>query len=112
RTAQLLAEHFGSLEKIANARLEELTEVHEIGPKVAGAIVDFFSEKANRKLIERLRAEGLRMEEKRVAPKDARLAGKSFVFTGTLERHSREDAGALVVSHGGKVVSSVSKKTD
>ncbi|MHB8526331.1 MAG: NAD-dependent DNA ligase LigA [Candidatus Acidiferrales bacterium] len=112
RTAQLLAEHFGSLEKIANASLEELTEVHEIGPKVAGAIVDFFSEKANRKLIDRLREEGLRMEEKRVAPKDTRLAGKSFVFTGTLERHSREEAGALVVSHGGKIVSSVSKKTD
>ena len=112
RTAQLLAEHFGSLEKIANASLEELTEVHEIGPKVASAIVDFFSEKANRQLIDRLREEGLRMEEKRVAPKDTRLAGKSFVFTGTLERHSREEAGALVVSHGGKVVSSVSKKTD
>jgi len=112
RTAQLLAEHFGSIEKIANASVEELTEVHEIGPKVAGSIVDFFSEKPNRKLIERLREEGLRMEEKRVAPKDTRLAGKSFVFTGTLERHSREEAGALVVSHGGKVISSVSKKTD
>ncbi|HVA71768.1 MAG TPA: NAD-dependent DNA ligase LigA [Candidatus Limnocylindrales bacterium] len=112
RTAQLLAEHFGSLDKIANASVEELTEVHEIGPKVAGSIVDFFSEKPNRKLIERLREEGLRMEEKRVAPKDTRLAGKSFVFTGTLERHSREEAGALVVSHGGKVISSVSKKTD
>ncbi len=112
RTAQLLAEHFGSLDKIADATLDELTEVNEIGPKVAGSIVDFFSEKANRKLIERLSEEGVRMEEKRVAPKSSRLAGKSFVFTGTLERHSREDAGALVVSHGGKVVSSVSKKTD
>ncbi|HEV2224985.1 MAG TPA: NAD-dependent DNA ligase LigA [Candidatus Acidoferrales bacterium] len=112
RTAQLLAEHFGSLEKIANAKLDELTEVNEIGPKVATSIVDFFSEKANRKLIDRLRDAGVRMEEKRVAPKSARLAGKSFVFTGTLERHSREEAGAMVVSHGGKVVSSVSKKTD
>lgn len=112
RTAQLLAEHFGSLEKIANATLEELTEVHEIGPKVAASIVDFFSERPNRKLVDRLRDAGVRMEEKRAAPKSTRLAGKSFVFTGTLERHSREDAGALVVSHGGKVVSSVSKKTD
>jgi len=112
RTAQLLAEHFGSLEKIADATLDELTEVNEIGPKVAGSIVDFFSEKANHKLIDRLRDEGVRMEEKRVAPKSSRLAGKSFVFTGTLERHSREEAGALVVSHGGKVVATVSKKTD
>src|SRR5579859_2016574 len=112
RTAQLLAEHFGSLDKIADATLEELTEVNEIGPKVAGSIVDFFSEKPNRKLIDRLRDAGVRMEEKRVAPKSTRLAGKSFVFTGTLERHSREGAGALVVSHGGTVVSSVSKKTD
>ncbi|MGH9781238.1 MAG: helix-hairpin-helix domain-containing protein, partial [Candidatus Acidiferrales bacterium] len=112
RTAQLLAEHFGSLEKIANATLEELTEVNEIGPKVAGSIVDFFSEKPNRKLIDRLRDAGVRMKEERQAPKSTRLAGKSFVFTGALERRSREEAAALVASHGGKVVSSVSKKTD
>ncbi|HEV2298814.1 MAG TPA: NAD-dependent DNA ligase LigA [Candidatus Acidoferrales bacterium] len=112
RTGELLAEHFGSLEKIAEAGEEELTEVHEIGPKVAASIAEFFSEKANRDLIKRLRDAGLKMKEERQAPKDTRLAGKSFVFTGTLERHTREDAGALVVSHGGKVISSVSKKTD
>jgi DNA ligase (NAD+) len=112
RTAELLAEHFGSLEKIAEAGEEELTEVHEIGPKVAASIVEFFSEKANRDVVKRLREAGLRMKEERQAPKDTRLAGKSFVFTGSLERHSREEAGALVVSHGGKVISSVSKKTD
>lgn len=112
RTAQLLASHFGSLDKIVGATLEELIEVPEIGPKVAGSIADFFSEGANRKLMYRLREEGVRMKEERQMPKDARLAGKSFVFTGTLERRSREDAAALVVSHGGKIASSVSKKTD
>ena len=112
RTAQLLAEHFGSMEKIADATAEELMEVHEIGPKVAASVVDFFSERANRKLIERLREKGVRMKEERRAITDHRLAGKSFVFTGTLEHHSREEAGQLVASHGGTVISSVSKKTD
>lgn len=112
RTGQLLAEHFGSLEKIADASAEDLMEVHEIGPKVAASVADFFSEKANRKLIERLREKGVRMKEERRALTDNRLAGKSFVFTGTLEKYSREEAGALVATHGGKVISSVSKKTD
>ncbi|MGB6483633.1 MAG: NAD-dependent DNA ligase LigA [Candidatus Acidiferrales bacterium] len=112
RTAQLLAEHFGSLEKIADANADELMEVNEIGPKVAASVADFFSEKANRKLIERLREKNVRMTAERRALTDNRLAGKSFVFTGTLERHSREEAGQLVASHGGKVISSVSKKTD
>ena len=112
RTAQLLAEHFGSMEKIADSSAEELMEVHEIGPKVAASVADFFSEKANRKLIERLKEKGLRMKEERTATVSAKLAGKSFVFTGTLEKRSREEAGQLVASHGGKVISSVSKKTD
>jgi DNA ligase (NAD+) len=112
RTAQLLAEHFGSLEKIADASVEELMDVNEIGPKVAASVSDFFSEKANRKLIDRLREKGVRMKEERRSLTDNRLAGKSFVFTGTLEHHSREEAGQLVGSHGGKVISSVSKKTD
>jgi DNA ligase (NAD+) len=112
RTAQLLAEHFGSLEKIAHASSEELMEVNEIGPKVAASVADFFSEKANRRLIERLKEKGVRMKEERRAPVSARLAGKSLVFTGTLEHHSREEAGQIVASHGGKVISSVSKKTD
>jgi DNA ligase (NAD+) len=112
RTAQLLSSHFGSLEKIADATLEELTEVPEVGPKVGASVSDFFSEKANRKLMERLRERGVRMKEERRAPVSSRLAGKSFVFTGTLERHPREAAAELVIAHGGKIVSSVSKKTD
>jgi DNA ligase (NAD+) len=112
RTAQLLAEHFGSLDAIAKASLDELTEVTEIGPKVAASIVEFFSERANQELPRKLKSAGLNLKEERKAPKDTRLAGKSFVFTGALSRHSREEAGALVAEHGGKVVSAVSKNTD
>jgi DNA ligase (NAD+) len=112
RTGQLLADHFASLPKLAEATVEELVEVPEVGPKVAQSIADFFSEPANRKLIKRLEDEGLKMTEKRQAPEDMRFAGMSFVFTGALARRSRDEAGAEVMRHGGKVSSSVSKLTD
>jgi DNA ligase (NAD+) len=111
RTAQLLAEHFGSLDKLAKATEEELLEVHEVGPKVAEGILEFFSEKSNRDLMEKLRKAGLRFTEERKAPQDSRLAGKTFVITGTLEKWSREEAKELIESLGGKVTDSVSKKT-
>jgi len=111
RTAQLLADHFGSMEELAKATEEELTNVTEVGPKVAEGILEFFSESANRKLIERLRAAGVNLKSERQAPKSAKFAGKTFVFTGTLSHRSREEAEALVASHGGKPGGSVSKKT-
>ena len=111
RTAQLLAEHLHSLEKIGAASIEELTEIHEIGPKVSESIVEFFSEPANRKLITRLRDAGLDPRVEKKKPASNKLAGKTFVFTGGLANVSREAAGEMVVSHGGKVISSVSKKT-
>src|SRR5271168_637154 len=112
RTGQLLADHFRSLEEIAEADEEKLTEVHEVGPKVAASIAEFFSETANRKLVTKLEKAGVKMTGERRAPRGTKLAGKTFVFTGGLERQSREQAGELVVSLGGKVASSVSKKTD
>jgi DNA ligase (NAD+) len=112
RTGQLLAEHFASLPKLAEAGAAELEEVPEVGPKVAQSIADFFSEPANRKLIQRLKDEGLKMTEKRAAPDDTRFAGQTFVFTGALARHSRDEGGAEVARHGGKVSGSVSKLTD
>ena len=111
RTAQLLAEHFGSMEELAAATEEQLTAVAEVGPKVAASIVEFFSERANRRVIERLREAGVDPRHERKKPESNRLAGLSFVFTGALTRQSREEAGALVVAHGAKVVSSVSKNT-
>lgn len=112
RTGQLLADHFGSLPKLAEATIEDLEEVPEVGPKVSQCIVEFFSEPANRKLVQHLKDEGLKMTEKRAAPEDTRFAGKTFVFTGALERRSRDEAGAEVSRHGGKISSSVSKLTD
>ena len=111
RTAQLLAAHFGSMHKLAEASADKLVEVGEVGPKIAEGVREFFSESANRKLIEHLRAAGVNMKEERAAPKSAKFAGLTFVFTGTLAKRSREESEALVAAHGGKAGSSVSKKT-
>jgi DNA ligase (NAD+) len=108
----LLATHFGSLEAIRDASEEQLTEVGEVGPKVAASISEFFSEKVNRDLIKRLRDAGLKPKEEKLAVKDTRLEGKAFVFTGSLERRSREEGAAEVAEHSGKVTSTVTKKTD
>jgi len=111
RTAQLLARHFGSMDKLADATTEQLLEVQEVGPKIAEGVHQFFSEAANLKLIKNLEAVGVKMTEERPAVKDTRFAGMTFVFTGTLRNRSREEAEALIVAHGGKAGSSVSKKT-
>ena len=112
RTGQLLAEHFSSLEDLAAASQEQLEEVPEVGPKVANSVVQFFSEPANRQLIKKLEKAGVRPTAQKREVKSNKFAGKSFVFTGGLANRSREDAGELVKQHGGKVASSVSKKTD
>jgi DNA ligase (NAD+) len=112
RTGQLLAGQFASLEELAEASAEDLEKVPEVGPKVSASIVDFFSEPANRKLIKKLRGAGVRPTAEKREVKSDKLTGKSFVFTGGLERRSREEAGEMVQQHGGKVSGSVSKKTD
>jgi len=112
RTGQLLAENFGSLEELEEAKAEDLEKVTEVGPKVSESIVEFFSEPANRKLIKKLHAAGVRPTAEKREIKSQKFAGKSFVFTGALERRSREEAGELVQQHGGKLSGSVSKKTD
>jgi DNA ligase (NAD+) len=112
RTAELLADHFSSLEELAAAKEEKLLEVGEVGPKVAAAIAEFFSEPANRQIIRKLEKAGVRPTAEKRVIKSQKLAGKSFVFTGGLGNRSREDAGKMVMQHGGKVSGSVSKKTD
>ncbi|MGB2590022.1 MAG: NAD-dependent DNA ligase LigA [Candidatus Acidiferrum sp.] len=112
RTGQLLAEHFSSLEELAAAKEEQLEAVNEVGPKVAAAIAEFFSEPANRQLIKRLHKAGVHPTAEKREVKSQKFAGKSFVFTGSLANRSREEAGELVQQHGGKVSGSVSKKTD
>jgi DNA ligase (NAD+) len=112
RTAQLLADQFPSLDALAEAKEDELYEVQEVGPKIASGILEFFSEPANRQLIKKLEKAGVRPTMEKRVVKSAKLAGKSLVFTGGLANRTREEAGELVKQHGGKVVSSVSKKTD
>lgn len=114
RTAGILAREFGSLERLSRASVEELDAVHEIGLTMAESIHDWFADPGNARLCERLRGAGVRIEiEKAVQPSVAQaLAGKIFVLTGTLPSMSRDEATALIESRGGRVTSSVSKKTD
>jgi DNA ligase (NAD+) len=111
RTAQFLAEHFGSLDAIMNASAEELEEVNEVGPRIAESIVEFFGDEHNRKLVGDLRKAGLTFSGKE-KEKGTKLAGKTFVLTGTLERHTRDEAKKMIEDAGGRVSGSVSKKTD
>jgi len=112
RTAQFLAEHFGSLDKLAKATAEELYEVEEVGPRVAESILHFFREPRNLKVLEKLRKAGLRFEQKKLRKAEGKLTGKQFVLTGTLPNYSREEATRLIEEAGGRVIGSVSKKTD
>jgi len=113
RTAELLAEHFGSMERLADASEEELQQVSEVGPKLAESIRHFFHEKQNRELIDRLKKLGLKMEaDVQVDRPRQVLAGKTIVVTGTLDSMTREEAEALITKYGGRVTKSVSKKTD
>ncbi|MGC8550017.1 MAG: NAD-dependent DNA ligase LigA [Acidobacteriaceae bacterium] len=110
RTAQTLAEEFGSMDALMKAGQEELERVNDVGPRVSESIVEFFHEQRNRDLVERLRAAGLRFTaEKR--QKSSQLEGRTFVLTGTLPNMSREEAKEKIESAGGKVSGSVSKKT-
>jgi DNA ligase (NAD+) len=112
RTAQLLADHFGSLDKLAQASREALEEVFEVGPKMAEGISEYFHEKRNLDVIEKLRQAGLLFEQKAAHRKDGKLAGKQFVLTGTLPHLSRDEAKQMIEEAGGRVTGSVSKKTD
>ncbi len=110
RTAQLLAEKFGSMDALMVALPEELERLNEVGPRVAQATREFFDEAKNRELIEKLRAAGLTFTaEKR--KKSSQFEGMTFVLTGTLPNLSREDAKAKIEAAGGRVSGSVSRKT-
>jgi DNA ligase (NAD+) len=110
RTAQLLAESFGSMDALMAASIEELEAVDEVGPRVAQAIQEFFAEERNRELVEKLRQAGLTFtaEKKR---KSSQLDGLTFVLTGTMADLTREEAKARIEAAGGRVSGSVSKKT-
>jgi DNA ligase (NAD+) len=111
RTAQSLAEEFGSMEALTTATPEELERINDVGPRVSQAIHEFFAESRNRDLVHRLEKAGLTMTaEKR--KKSSQLEGLTFVLTGTLPNLSREDAKARIEAAGGRVSGSVSTKTN
>jgi DNA ligase (NAD+) len=111
RTAQALAEEFGSIDVLIAATEEELTKVNDIGPKVAATVREFFSNELNLALVERLRGYGLTFTaERRV--RGTTLEGLTFVLTGTLPTLTREEAKERIEAAGGKVSGSVSKKTN
>jgi len=114
RTGGILAHELGSLEKLSEASVEELDAIPEIGLTVAESVRDWFDDEGNRALCDRLRAAGVKTEAERIGTGeiDERFAGKQFVLTGTLSGFTRDEARALIEARGGRVNSSVSKKTD
>ncbi len=112
--AKVLAQHYGSLEKIQKASKEELQVIFEIGPEIAASVESFFQEERNLQVIQRMQYLGVKVEEVDIVADQLLqpLAGKSFVLTGTLEGMTREEAKQRIESLGGRVSSSVSKNTD
>ncbi|MFA4923400.1 MAG: NAD-dependent DNA ligase LigA [Ignavibacteriaceae bacterium] len=110
--AKKLADHFLSLENLRKASKEELTNVFEIGESIAESILQFFSDEKNLLIIERLQKHGLTFSSEKKVINENVFTNKSFVLTGALENFSREEAGEKIINFGGKVISSVSKKTD
>jgi DNA ligase (NAD+) len=112
RASRLLAEHFGSIDRLAAASVEEIAEIHGIGPRIAASVRLFFDQPANQKALARLREVGVVLEEPTAAPGPKPLAGRTFVLTGALAGMSRDEAKARIVRLGGRVTSTVSRKTD
>jgi DNA ligase (NAD+) len=114
RTAGLLARHFRSLDRLSRATVEEIDDIHEIGLTVAESVRDWFDDKGNLELCNRLRDEGVKteMEELPDAVTSEAFNGKQFVLTGRLETMTRDEARAMIEARGGRVTSTVSKKTD
>jgi len=112
RSAWILASRFRSLDALASSGIEELQSINEIGPVMAESIFNFFRTEENKKLIEKLRYNGVNTEEKDLSLKSKNLEGKTFVVTGSLESFSRNEIEELIRRHGGNASLSVSKNTD
>jgi len=110
--AWILAGHFGSIEKLQNAKFDELNNINEIGPVMAESVYNFFQNKENLKILKKLKEAGLRMRQAKPKEGAGLLAGKTIVITGTLKFFARNDAEELIRRLGGKASSSVSKNTD
>jgi len=109
--AEVIARHFGGMDELGSASREELMSIPTIGPKIADSIVAFFKQEENRKIIERLKKAGVRLEEKGTKPEELPLAGLEFVITGRLEAFSREEAEARIKALGGTTKDNITRKT-
>jgi DNA ligase (NAD+) len=114
RYAKILANHFRDIDRLAEATVEELDDIHEIGLTVAVSVFEWFRNPLHVELIKKLKAAGVKMETDGAGADklDERFAGKTFVLTGKLENYTRDEAAKLIEDRGGRVSSSVSKKTD
>ena len=110
--ASLLAQHYGSMDKLVGATEEDIAGIYGIGPRIAATAAEFFAQEENRRVIKRLQAVGVRMTEVTAPGVKKILAGKTFVLTGALPAMSRDEAKATITRLGGRVTSSVSKKTN
>ncbi len=113
QAAALLAQHYGSMDRLLEASAEDIAQIYGIGPQIAESAAAFFREAENRELIRRLREAGVAMEQEgAVAPEARTLAGKTFVLTGGLATMSRDEVKDAIIRLGGRVTGSVNKKTD
>ncbi len=110
--AKKLTDHFGSIDIMMKATEDQIAEIHEIGPSISKSLKQFFTQESNLKLIYKLKSEGLIFSSEKKKIKDNLFNGKTIVLTGTLKSYSRDEAGEKIISLGGKVTSSISKKTD
>ncbi len=110
--ATILARHYGSMDRLEQAPEEELAEIYGIGPRIAQSVALYFRQPENHRQIEQLQEVGVSMKETGVAAESRPMAGKTFVLTGGLESLTRDEAKELIVRAGGRLTSSVSKKTD
>ncbi len=110
--ARKLADHFLSIDNLMQASEEDISKVHEIGPSISNSVRDFFSNEKNLKIIKRLKDHGLNFSSRKKSTVNSFFTNKTFVLTGTLLKFSRDEASEKIISLGGKVSSSVSKKTD
>jgi len=111
-TAKLLATYFKNIDSMMNVTISELQNIYEIGPRIANSVHHFFADKNNIRLINRLKVAGLNFIEEQKKELGNIFTGKTFVLTGELEEMTRQEAKELIENHGGKVTSSVSKKTN
>lgn len=109
--AEILASHFGSMDRLAGASREELLSIPSVGPKIADSILAFFRQGENRGIIQRLKDAGVKLEEKKARLAELPLAGLEFVITGRLEAFSRQEAETKIKALGGSTKDSVTRKT-